>query len=300
MAIPKLEGTFHLDGLVEGAIFSEDNEQFIRSFVQHASAAGVKFHLSIDGGRFSLLADTAPIELPAQAPSAQVVISDALEVLLQNYAPEEIPRLMSTLRSIEYIPGHEIQSLYGIHPRGKISVEQRRIKVPTITPAAPPDWRYRIKEAGILAAVLCVLFGISAFFVPYRDIVRNFVENAKPFRIEQVKIDQADSYARFFQVEAILINKKTKTFEIACKCLTDFPKDEQRLNEMWKSSQDSVGQKLALEALARNYLRCEIYNRQDVFSGQQLCRLHWDKDNQEYFYLVIPFSKDISRIKITY
>ena len=69
MAVDKLEGTFHLDGLIEGPVFSDDDEQMIRQFLSDARKNGITFHLSIDGGRFSILPDTEPVKLPAAAVS---------------------------------------------------------------------------------------------------------------------------------------------------------------------------------------------------------------------------------------
>jgi hypothetical protein len=199
MANRKIEGTFHLDGLLEGPLFSADDEDIINAFIKQARDAGLKFHTAIDRARFSLLPDTEPVETGSGGESADARVVECLNELLSNYSPEECMQLMSTLRSVEYIPGHEIQTLYGIKPDGTVGFEQRTVRAETIRPAEPPDLRYKLKLAAILAVVLCAAIGVSAFFVPYRDIVRRAIANARPFKIKNLKID-AGPYGQFFQV----------------------------------------------------------------------------------------------------
>jgi hypothetical protein len=111
MASCKIEGTFWLDGLLEGPLFSEEDENVINEFIKQTKVAGLKFHSATDRARFSLLVDTEPIEIGLGGESAHIRLEKCLETLLDNYSPEERMKLMSTLRSVEYIPGYEIQTL---------------------------------------------------------------------------------------------------------------------------------------------------------------------------------------------
>jgi hypothetical protein len=295
----KVEGTFQLDGLLEGPVFSTDDENIINAFVKQAGGAGLKFHAAIDRARFSLLADTEPVEIRPGRESADARVVKCLNELLKNYSPEECMQLMSTLRSIEYIPGHEIQTLYGIKPDRTVAVEQRTVRADTIRPAAPPDWRYKLKLAAVLAVVLCAAIGVSAFFVPYRDIARRLIDNARPFKIQNLKID-AGPYAQFFQVEVVELDRAEGTIRIVCKASQTYPATEEELNELWKSSADSVSKRLAVEALMRNCLRCEFFDRDGDFRGQQVCYMHWQGEKKEVFSIVIPFNRYLDRVKITY
>jgi len=295
----KIEGTFYLDGLLEGPVFAEGDEAFIREFVREAKRWGVKFHLSIDGGRFSLLGDTEPAELPVGASSVDAVLKDGLNQLLKNYSAEECGRLMSTLRSVEYVEGYEIQTLYGIHPRGEATVEQRRVGAATIKPAEPPDMRERMKQLGVLAAIFGVIFGISAFFIPYREIASRFWANARPFSLEEVEVQSDAGFSRFFEVEGLVHDKKTKSLHIVCKCLDGYPAGVESMNELWQAAADSLGDRLAIEALARGHLRVEVFDRQGLYAGQFDGRMHRSQEKEGYFYLIIPLGKDIERIKIT-
>lgn len=299
MANRKIEGTFQLDGLLEGPVFSQDDENIISDFVKQAGGAGLKFHAAVDGGRFSLLADTQPVEIRSGGDSADVRVVKCLNELLNNYSPEECMQLMSTLRSVEYIPGHEIQTLYGIKPDGTASVEQRTVRAETIRPAQPPDWRYKLRLAAILAVVLCAAIGVSAFFVPYRDIAGRLIRKARPFKIQDLKID-AGHYEQFFNVDVVELDRGEGIIRIVCKTSADYPDTDAELNELWKSSRDSLSQRLAVEALARNCVRCEFYDRDGSFKGQKVCYMNWSRDKKEVFTILIPFNRYLDRVKITY
>lgn len=299
MANRKIEGTFHLDGLLEGPVFSADDEDIINAFIKQARRAGLKFHAAIDRARFSLLPDTEPVEIRPGGESADARVVKCLNELLSNYSPEEYMQLMSTLRSVEYIPGHEIQTLYGIKPDGTVGFEQRTVRAETIRPAEPPDWRYKLKLAAILTVVLCAAIGVSAFFVPYRDIIRRAIENARPFKIKDLKID-AGPYAQFFKVEAVKLDRDEGIIRIVCKVSESYPATEDELNKLWKSSADSASKRLAVEALMRNCLRCEFFDRDGKFRAQQLCYMHWEADERQVFSIVIPFNRYLGRVKISY
>jgi len=299
MANLKIEGTFHLDGLLEGPFFPDDDTDIISAFVKQASNAGLKFHTAIEGGRFSLLADTESVEIRSGEESAHVRMVKCLNELLSNYSSEECMKMMSTLRSVEYIPEYEIQTLYGIRPDGTVATEQRTVRANTIRPAQPPNWRDKLKLIVILVVVLCAAIGVSAFFVPYRDIAKRLIDKAKPFKIQNLKID-TDSYGQFFQVEQVELDRGEGIIRIVCKTLERYPATEDELNKLWKSSEDLLSQRLAVEALMRNYVRCEFFDRDGDFRGQQLCYIHWVEHKKETFSIVIPFKTYLDRVKITY
>lgn len=295
----RIEGTFYLDGLLEGPLFSADDENLISAFVKQAKAAGLKFHAAVDAGRFSLLADTQPVEIRPGGESADARVVKCLNDFLKDYSPEECMKLMSTLRSVEYIPGHEIQTIYGIKPDATAAVEQRTVRADTIAPAQPIDWRCRLRLIAVVAVILCAAIGVSSFFVPYRDMARRLIEKARPFKIEDLKVD-AGAYGEFFRVEVMELDRGNGTIRILCTASETYPATEDALNELWKSSGDSLSRRLAVEAVMRNCVRCEFFDRDGDFRGQQLCYMRWEQDKKEVFTIVIPFRRYLGRVRITY
>ena len=297
MAVDKLEGTFRLDGLIEGPVFSDDDEQMIRQFLSDARKNGITFHLSIDGGRFSILPDTEPIKLPSAAVSADSIISACVDNWLRNYSPPECNRLMSTLRSVEYLPDREKQTLYGIGPAGKVTVEQRTVDADTIAPAPPPDRKAILKTAALTLFALCVIIAISAIFVPYRDIFGRFWRSVRPYHAEELKFD-THVYADFFNVDKAEFDKETQLIKITCTTLKDFPKTDEQLNEAWKKAEDSLPARLALESLARGYVHSEYFDSKNKFITHRNCRIHRDPEETDSFFILIPYNRLINRVEI--
>ena len=301
MTAQKIEGTFFLDGLLEGPIFSPEDEPVIQRLVDQARSAGLKFHLALDSGRFSVLADKQIAKLPYPQASADSIVKEMLEELVRNYSRQECSQLMSTLRSVEYLPMQEKQTLYAIVPDGTISVQQRTIQADTVAPAPPLDMRTRLKYLGIIAGIMIVLFAISTLFVPYRSLYRKVVHNLKPFQVQNVQTD-ATVYQNYFQIEVLEIEKgkDQDIIRIRCKIKPDFPDTKEKLNQAWNTAHDSLEDRLALEALARKNVRCELYGPENKYLKEYLCRIHWDKEDKILFCLYIPLDRKIERMLITY
>ena len=301
MTAQKIEGTFFLDGLLEGPIFSPDDEAFIQRLIEQARSIGLKLHLAMDTGRFSVLADKQIVKLPSPQVSADSIAKEMLEELVGNYSPEECAQLMSTLRSVEYLPHQEKQTLYAIVPDGTISVQHRTIQADTVPPVPPLDMRTRLKYLGIVAGIMIVLFAISTLFVPYRSLYRKVVHNLKPFPVENVQTD-ATVYQNYFQIEAMEIEKgKDKDIiRISCKIKPEFPDTKEKINQAWNTSHDSFENRLALEALARKNIRCELFGSENKYLKQYTCRIYWDQEDKNLFYLYVPLDRNIERMLITY
>jgi hypothetical protein len=297
MADNKVEGTFHLDGLIEGPVFSDDDEQIIRQFLNDARKNGIVFHLSIDGGRFSILPDTEPVKLPATGISADSIISDCVDNWLGNYSPGECNRLMSTLRSVEYLPNCEKQTLYGIGPAGKTTAEQRTVDANTVAPAPLPDRKAILKTTAMALFALCVIIAISAIFVPYRSIFARFWQSVRPYRAEELMFD-AHAYAGFFNIDKAEFDKETQLIKITCTTLKDFPKTDEQLNKAWKNAEDSLPARLALESIARGYVLCEFFDSQNKFLTHRQCRIRRDPEQNDKFSILIPYNRCINRVNI--
>src|SRR5436190_306668 len=117
-------GTFMLDGLVQGPV---PDPAALQAWVTQAARASLGFSLEIEGGRFSLLADNATVPTARMdKPGLTTGMTQALEALLALY-PGGRATLYSTIRSREFRPGAEVQTLYIINPDGTISAQSREI-----------------------------------------------------------------------------------------------------------------------------------------------------------------------------
>lgn len=208
-------------------------------------------------------------------------------------------QLMSTLRSVEYIPGHEVQSIYFIKPDGTAGMEQRIIKADTVSPDKPVEFKSKLKLIIIFTAILGLGIGISAFFVPYKDLGKRFVSELLPFDKQNLKID-IGSYKDFFRIDSVEINESKGNIQIICSVSDSYPATEKELNTLWKSPSESLPEKLTLEALARNCVRCVFSDSKGNFAGQVSCYMQWTGSDKKSFGIVIPFDRNIRNIQFCY
>lgn len=299
MSTPNIEGTFYLDGLLEGPVADGTHEEFLRDFVRQIEKARLKFHLAIDGGRFSLLPDSRPAPLPRGYATAESLVQECLEILLRNYPPAELPRLMSTLRSVEYLPQRARQSLYGLLPDGKISIQQRMVPAPTAPPAVPLDLRTRLKWGGLVAGIVALVLAISSFFVPYRAIFGRIYDNIRPFHPEQVQLTAAH-FARYFEPKTMIYDGERESLRIECAASGEFPRKPEEFHKKWEAVRGDIYETMALQALARQELRCHAFDRQGKLLSQGGRLITWDPEKPGCFYLFIPYDRTIGKIDILY
>jgi len=151
----------------------------------------------------------------------------------------------------------------------------------------------------LVVLALAVAVGVSAFFVPYPELARRVIHRARPFKLKDLQID-ANDYQQFFQAGAVELDGRKKVITIVCKTLPAYPKTRKQMSELWESSADSPYRRLAIEALTRNCLRCELFDRDGNFKTQKLCYMHWTADEKEFFTILIPFDRYLERVRITY
>jgi len=141
----KVEGTVVLDGLIEGKLPDEPGaEEVLRQWLDFAASLKLKFNLEMDGNSFSILADDKPIPAEDLGPRPEERIADALGQLVKAVAAQQGRRVFSTLRSTEYLPGCEVQTIYGLGPDGTVQRSERTLQAET----TPPPRRLTRREKG--------------------------------------------------------------------------------------------------------------------------------------------------------
>lgn len=264
MARRSIEGTVVFDGLIEGRIppdAAHEVEPRLREWVTFAQRAGVRFSLEVDGNTFSLLVDPNPVPSDKLGEDPAATVREALDQLLQAFAPPHRMGVFSTLRSSEFRPGKEIQTIYAVSPPGRIELQEREVDADTEAPPEPLTNRERVKLGltGLLAAAVVVL--ISSYFVDYGALLGQIRDSVTPIDTDAIVIE-ADAYKSLFTVTAA----KTDTVDRRrCLILTlerveGYPNTPEQLNARWKKAQ-TIYEALALEALADGAIRIEQYNK---------------------------------------
>ena len=87
-----IEGTFALDGLIEGKIPERaDAKDLLHEWIEFAAKAKLKFSLELEGTSFSLLADNNPVQVAKLEAPPDEAVANALTELLRIFPADERP-----------------------------------------------------------------------------------------------------------------------------------------------------------------------------------------------------------------
>ncbi len=185
-------GTFRLDGMLQGSIPSDaDTLAELQAWADSAKSGEVIFHLRVEGGSYSLVADASVRKISRlKGKDLETVIVDKLQELLDILPPELRARSFSTIRSEEFRPGSAVQTIYTVGRDGLVKSEQRVVDadtaeaMPEITPASI--------RRGLLPAfvVILLMLFVSTFFVDYRKIFTDGWERLAPLKKEEILVKQ--------------------------------------------------------------------------------------------------------------
>ena len=259
-----VEGTFFVKGLIEGYLGSTEVNNEIQKWVQKVSGLGLPFVLEIDGGKFSVLAESNILKTSSFTKSPSDLITFALNDLLEIFPLEKRSEVCSTIHSVEYLPKREIQTLYTVAPIGEIETKDRVLDADTVAPPEPLTLQKKIRIAITGLLIVMFTFALSAFFIDYRAMYRDFVDRAVPVDTAKLKIHN-DCFKPFFTVEEVKKGKSTGSLVLTLKRTPDFPLTPKIAGTILAADRNDVGKRLAVEAIIRGYIRCEYYDNENKF-----------------------------------
>lgn len=218
MSRKPVAGTYRLDGMLQGPLppgspVVED----MQAWVVSAKENGLHFHPSVDGGKFSILADPA-VQKTSRIRKGDLedLMIDALDAFLALLPDGARTSVYSTVRSEEFRPGTAVQTLYAIGADGKIASEQRLVEVDT-EDAAPELTPASIRRA-ILPGLVVLLLGllISSFFIDYRKLLSDARNRVVPLSREEVSVDRSP-LGKVLEVELAGVDNKRKLLMLKLK-----------------------------------------------------------------------------------
>jgi len=296
----KVEGTLTLDGLIEGKLPDDDTvERRLREWVGFAAGVGLRFSLEIDGDAFSLLADNTPVPADTIGENPTDVIAQTLGQLLKVFPGEHRVRVLSTVRSVEYRKGVEVQTLYVVGPDGTVGTRERTLDARTTPPPRKLTAREKWRLAGIGVLIAAVVFLISAIFVNYGDVWRHVVEGVTPFDVDALEVD-ASAFERFFTVEKKEHRSGARAVVVTLKRTDAWPVKDGVFLDPSKPVK-TQRERLTRDALARGYVRCEYFDKDGKFLScghHRIAELH--KKETTKLVLPLPPRKRLVRVVVTY
>lgn len=293
MSHSNVEGTFRLDGLIEGRVPAEGGVERLKEWVALARKTGLRFSLEVEGDSFSLLGEPDPVSAEGLAPKPAKAVQQALEQLARAFTADEATQLFSTLRSSEFAPGIEVQTVYAFQPGGGVEFREREVETETVAPIGPLTRKELVKRIGLGVLVFLAIFGISAIFVDYKALLGELTEAAMPVDESSLGLD-ATAFERWFVIEKVEARriKGGHEFALTLKRTEQFPTGEELFEREYREAGSDYRRRLALDALARGYLRCEFYDAEDAFLGFGLARVA-DLRRAATIRIVVPLPKRV-------
>ena len=296
----KVEGTFYLDGLIEGPIPSvPDAEEKLRTWTRQTARQNLRFSLEVDGGTFSLLGSTHRVPVDTLIESPKHAVIHAMEELLRAFPPTERTNLVSTVHSIEYRVNLEVQTLYAIGPDGSVQTRQRNVETKTTAPPQPLSRKQKLKMVLMGLLITVALVGISAFFIDYRGMIADIVDELTPLDVTQIEVN-TDPFTEYFTISQKTINKKNRTLVLTLHREAGFPLNVSELQRAYDQA-TKLPLRLTLEALAQGYVRCERFDKDGLFLDVSLVRIEPLRTHPTIqIELPLPRDKRLGRVSLSY
>ena len=255
----KLEGTFELDGLLQGKVLdAEELLARMRGWAEFCrTQSGLKFSVDVHGDIFEVLPDNRPMDVPTNRPPSDVVQA-ALEDLLSGLTPPQRAGVQSTIRSSEYRPGQEVQTLYVAQQDGTIKADQRTVKAQTTARPQPLTLRQKLIAGGAALAIVAAILAIGALFLPYGEWFGRLTGRGGYLDAERTRLDPGP-FAQYMTLENLRPMRGGGAGQVTLKRTPKFPLTDEKLGELLTALPPAaLRDRLAVESIARGYLRVEL------------------------------------------
>jgi hypothetical protein len=268
---PRTEGTFQLDGLVEGpapadAVAARRLEEWAGLMKQ----AGISLSLEVDGSRFSFLPDPTPRTRTGPAGSLARTIRDALQQLVDGLPPALRPEVFSTLRSVEVGSGFEIQTAYIVGRQGTIETRDRTVEIETTPPTT--HRRVRVKMVAMALVGVAAVAALSTLVVDYRTLFRRLWERVTPVAPSEIAVD-AGAFRQWMRGSVREVDDDQGLIFLEIAPTESFPKGPNVTEAAAAVPASTFEERLALNALATGYIRCEIFDKDRTYLASASVRV---------------------------
>jgi hypothetical protein len=296
----KIEGAMALDGMIQGRTNRpEQVEGMLRSWVKAAHEQGLPFSLEMEGASFSVLAGNEPFEAQSLGKDPAAAICRSLAELVRDLIPPERAELLSTIRSVEYGRNCEIQTIYAIDPSGGVESHQRTVKTQTVAPPQKMSRRDMVKQGLLGLLVAGALLGISSLFVDYHKFFSRFIDSVTPFDAQKVAVN-GDAFAPYFTLKDKQADTSHHALAITIQRTDAFPTNDADADRLAQKA-STLSARLAVEALARGYLRVDYFGKDNKFLYSEMVRVaELRTDPQMVLMLPLPPDQPLTAVTLGY
>jgi hypothetical protein len=163
-----------------------------------------------------------------------------------------------------------VQTLYAV-VGGAVQTRQRTVQAETTAPPAPMTRRRKLRLAGIGVVVALLVFLVSSIFVPYRKLFRQLFERIVPFEPDKLAVD-ATAFQGYFTVAKKDAAEGGTLAVVTLQRSEGFPRTQAELQRRAEQAA-GLSERLAVEALARGYVRWEMFGREGELLGAGFVRI---------------------------
>lgn len=263
----RIEGTFLVDGLIEGPLpDAPDAVRRLEAWVSLMAPTGVRMSLEVDGSRFSLLPDPAPIPKALAGPTPARMLQDNLQQLLDGLPPAHRVQVFSTLRSSDVGAGFEVQTAYAVGKDGLIETRERTVDVET---AAAP--RRRRLGPPLIVALLALLI-LAFLFLDSGGRLLKYWTNLRPVAASDIAVDPG-IFRSWITARVASVDAGSGALALEVARTKDFPDSAAAMDAALAKPGLPREARLALNALATGYVRCELFDESGAFLEAPAVRL---------------------------
>jgi hypothetical protein len=285
----KLEGTFCLEGMFEGPWRREDDLPVSR-WGRETASHGISFHAEVSSGTFSIVPSPGYFGVP-QSLDLKTQLEEALNNFLDILPAEDAEASFSTIRSVEYQPGKEIQTVYAIGPSRRIQAQQRSLDATTTAPPKELTGKALGIRAAIALACVAVIIAGTMPFVPYKRLLSRMKSNMVPVKSKDVTVELGH-FDGVLKLRDIKISKGVVTVTLDFSACPDT--SDESLSKVWKESTE-MREKLAMEALFKGQLLCKCFNTEGKLIGKYTVELSRKTDQLSFD---IPCPPRLNKLKL--
>lgn len=254
----KKEGTFHLDGLIEGkASLDPERQQQIEHWALQARKNGIPLKVSLENNLLNIIPESDNFyPTPATEDPLPEHICKALNIFAEHLTPPERESLFSTLRSRSYDRNLETQALYGVLPGGAFEVQSRRVPTQTIAPPEPAKPADYVKSILLTVCVTAAFIFILSLFIDIRTPFTKLWNNTFATEIQISQIN--NTFQKFLHVEVDEKNSSSHRITLLLKRSEVFPVELPAIEREWQAAEDDMMARLVAESFVRGEFRVEI------------------------------------------
>ena len=258
----KIEGTIRFEGMLQGRFPNVDNfPGVLREWVALMEGMGVAIHADISDDGFTLLPDAEACSSRRLGDSPELAVQQAIEQLLSHYPGMDPAQLSSTLRSREYRPKEEVQTIYAVAGR-TVKAQSRTLAAETTPPPPPLSTKQKIQMGLFGLGFAAALCGIAMLFPGVRAMIWSVRETVRPVNAEEIKI-VAGPYDAYFTPKVDDQKSGWGILYLQLSRTDKYPKDDEKLKAAATAAGDDVRQRLALESVVKGYVRIEFFDPDD-------------------------------------